>query len=353
MNLALRDALGDEVNQKGSLVAEDRLRFDFSHGSSLAHEELDAIEQQVNAAIRNPLKVHAEVVPLEAAKKINGVRAVFGEKYPDPVRVVSIGAPVKELRANPANPDWRRFSVEFCGGTHLAATDEARLFVIVREESLAAGVRRILALTGAAAKAADIAGVDLEHRAQNAARLADDLLPTEFDEIVKLSEELTISAVRRHRIAQLIEQLRSRVKAMRKSAQSASRDVIVDQARALADKADGRLIIERIDNADKDALLAAMDVFRARKPDAAAMLLSVNEVEGKVVIVAAVPKSIIDLGLKAGDWVKSAASACGGSGGGKPDMAQAGGKEPSKLPQAMTAARQFAEQKLAAATRAT
>jgi alanyl-tRNA synthetase len=346
LNLALRNTLGDEVNQKGSLVADDRLRFDFSHGHAMTVEQLNAVEDQVNAAIDHPLQVHAENVPLDKAKAINGVRAVFGEKYPDPVRVVSIGAPIAQLLANPSSPDWRRFSIEFCGGTHLATTDEAKQFVIVREESLAAGVRRILALTGPAAQAADIAGADLEQRAMNAERLADDLLPREFEEIVKLSDELTISTVRRHRISQVIESLRERVKKLRKSAQSATRDAVVDQARTLAEKTNGRIIVERLDGADKDALLAAMDVVRSKNPDAATMLLSSNEIEGKVVIVAAVPKVFIDLGLKAGDWVKQAATICGGSGGGRPDMAQAGGKDPNKVPDAMQAARAFAEQRI-------
>jgi alanyl-tRNA synthetase len=218
--------------------------------------------------------------------------------------------------------------------------------VIIREEALAAGVRRITALTGTAAQAADMAGVELEHRAANAMNLADDLLPAEFDDVVRLSEELTISAVHRHRIAELIERIRGRVKTLRKHAQAATRHTVVDQARALADQQNGRIIVEHLPGADKDSLLAAMDVVRAKRPDAAAMLLSANEIESKVFIVAAVPKAIIDLGLKAGDWVKQAAAICGGSGGGRPDMAQAGGKDPSQVPKAITEARAFAEQKL-------
>ena len=106
------------------------------------------------------------------------------------------------------------------------------------------------------------------------------------------------------------------------------------------------MIVEQVSGADKDSLLAAMDVVRAKRPDAAAMLLSANEVESKVFIVAAVPKACIDLGLKAGDWVKQAAAVCGGSGGGRPDMAQAGGKDPAKVGDAIAAARQYAMQRV-------
>ena len=346
LNLALREVLGDGADQRGSLVADDRLRFDFSFGHAMKPEQIEAVEQIVNTAIDSHLQVHAEAVPLDKAKLISGVRAVFGERYPDPVRVVSIGVPVKELMTDPGSSRWRRFSIEFCGGTHLSATDEAKRFVLISEQALAAGVRRIVALTGAAAMAADITGRELEERATNAAKLSDDLLQAEFDDIVKLSEELTLSAVRRVRLHWRIETLRDRVKSLRKSAQSAARGTVVEQARALVERANGKIIVEQISGGDRDSLLAAMDVVKAKRPDAAAMLVSANEVESKVFIVAAVPKSFIELGLKAGDWVKQAAAACGGSGGGRPDLAQAGGKEPARVREAMTAARSFAQQKI-------
>ncbi len=351
LNLALRGVLGEDVHQRGSLVADDRLRFDFSSARAMTQHELEQVEQQVNQDIKKQLQVHAEAVPLDKAKRIRGVRAVFGEKYPDPVRVVSIGATVSQILADAGNAKWMKYSIEFCGGTHLSSTEEAKSFVIVSEQALAAGVRRIIALTGPAAMAADTAGDQLRQRAANAARLADDLLPAEFDDIVKLSEELTLSTVRRHRIAALIESLRARVKNLRKSAQTAARGTVVDQARALAERApgNGRIIVEQVTGADKDSLLAAMDVIKAKRPDAAAMLLSANEVESKVFIVAAVPKSIIELGLKAGDWVRQAALVCGGSGGGRPDLAQAGGKDPAKVPDAISAARTFAQQKIGGA----
>jgi alanyl-tRNA synthetase len=348
LNWALRDVLGDEIHQRGSLVADDRLRFDYSSGRAMRPEEIDRVETLVNEAVMKKLQVHAEIVPLEQARRIRGLRAVFGEKYPDPVRVVSIGMPVKDLLAEPGNARWMAYSVEFCGGTHLNATDEAKRFVVVSEQALAAGVRRITALTGAAAMAADIAGKELEDRARNAVNLADDLLLSEFDEVVRYYDELTLSMARKHRINQQIESLRSRVKSIRKSAQSSARGSIVDQARDLVEKSNGNIIVEQLLGADKDSLLAAMDVVKAKRPDAAAMLISANELESKVFIVAAVPKTFIDLGLKAGDWVKQAAAACGGSGGGRPDMAQAGGKDPQKLPDAMNAALSFARQKLGA-----
>ncbi len=127
-NWALREVLGDDVQQKGSLVDPEKLRFDFSHGKALADEELARVETLVNEGIGKKLPVYAEVAPQEQALKIHGLRAVFGEKYPPMVRVVSVGVSVKDLLENPGNPKWRDYSIEFCGGTHLANAGDAETF---------------------------------------------------------------------------------------------------------------------------------------------------------------------------------------------------------------------------------
>ena len=136
------------MQQKGSLVDPEKLRFDFSHGKALADAELGRIESLVADAIKRELPVYAKEVPQEQALKINGLRAVFGEKYPPMVRVVSIGVPVADLLKDPANEKWRQFSVEFCGGTHLKNTADVGGFVITAEESVSKGIRRIVGLTG-------------------------------------------------------------------------------------------------------------------------------------------------------------------------------------------------------------
>ena len=173
LNLALRDVLGEDVHQRGSLVAPDRLRFDFTNPHGLSPQEIERTQSHVRGAIDEGLTVYAEEVPLDMAKQIHGLRAVFGERYPDHVRVVSIGTPVKDLVETPGNTAWHDYSIELCGGTHLKTTDEADAFVIVHEQALAAGVRRILALTGPAAKAAVLAGRQLEERARAALKLDD------------------------------------------------------------------------------------------------------------------------------------------------------------------------------------
>lgn len=148
LNHSLREVLGDEVNQKGSLVDEDKLRFDFSHKTGVTTEELKKVEDLSNAYIKQNSQVYYKDVDLASAKEIEGVRAVFGETYPDPVRVVSVGIDVDMLLENPKNPDWRKISVEFCGGTHVDQTGIIKDLVIVEESGIAKGIRRVVAYTG-------------------------------------------------------------------------------------------------------------------------------------------------------------------------------------------------------------
>lgn len=151
LNHSLREVLGDEVNQKGSLVAPEKLRFDFSHKAAVSEKELTEIEERSAGYIKQNSEVYAKDVPLATAREIEGVRAVFGETYPDPVRVVSVGVPVEDLLADVKNPEWRKVSVEFCGGTHVEKTGEIKDLVILEESGIAKGIRRIIAVTGQAA----------------------------------------------------------------------------------------------------------------------------------------------------------------------------------------------------------
>lgn len=151
LNFALRETLGDGIDQKGSLVAPEKLRFDFSHKAGCTDAELAKIEELSTSYIRQNSEVYAVEVPLATARNIEGVRAVFGETYPDPVRVVSIGVPVEELLEDVKRADWRNVSVEFCGGTHVKNTSEIKDLVVIEESGIAKGIRRIVAYTGAAA----------------------------------------------------------------------------------------------------------------------------------------------------------------------------------------------------------
>jgi alanyl-tRNA synthetase len=346
-NWALREVLGDEVQQKGSLVDPEKLRFDFSHGKSLSEEELGRVEQLVAERIERKLPVYAEVAPQEQALKINGLRAVFGEKYPPMVRVVSVGVPVAELLANPGNEKWREYSIEFCGGTHLGNSAEAEAFVITAEESVSKGIRRIVALTGPAARqAAENAReidslVGLAKKAQGA-----ELPPL----IASLNAAMGVGVVplRAKRRAQAaVAELHARLKAFEKSKASEPGGAKVDVT-ALAHKllsearAEGleKLIIGELPGASEDQLRSALDWLKKQTPSYAILLATRGE--DKVTFVAAVSDDLIAHGLKAGDWVRETAKVAGGGGGGRPQMAQAGGKDPAKLEAALKAAHGYA-----------
>jgi alanyl-tRNA synthetase len=152
LNYALREVLGNEVDQKGSLVAPEKLRFDFSHKAGLSDDEIKRVEDISIKYIQQDSQVYAKEVPLKTAKEIRGVRAVFGETYPDPVRVVSVGVSVDELLSNPQDERWDKVSVEFCGGTHVLKTGEIKELVIIEESGISKGIRRITAVTGQEAK---------------------------------------------------------------------------------------------------------------------------------------------------------------------------------------------------------
>ena len=348
LNLALREVLGEDVQQRGSLVAEDRLRFDFTHPKAMSAEELARTEMLANAAIARTMKVDTAIVPLAQAKSINGVRAVFGERYPDPVRVVAIGGTVAEMLADPSNARWRECSVEFCGGTHTRSSEEVQHFAILSEGASSAGIRRIFAITGTAAHAAAATAANLEQRLAAARRLTGEQLAEEVASLATAVTELPVSVTFRHRVEPAIAELREKAKEWRKAQEGANRDAVVAQAREIAERAQGAVIVESVMGADPAALLSALSAVRAKRADAAIMLLSADEAGGKVSIAADVPKALQDKGLKAGDWARAAAEACGGKGGGRPDFAQAGGKDPSKLPVALRAAKAFANARLGA-----
>ncbi len=344
LNLGLKVHLGEGADQRGSLVAEDRLRFDYAASEAPELKTLEAIEATVHTAIKEDLAATAEDVPLDSAMTINGVRAIFGERYPDPVRVVSIGAPVKRLTVDPKCDRWASQSTEFCGGTHVDSTSNIGDFVITQEQGLAAGIRRVTALTGDAARDTLQAGASFLEGLGLIADLPAEQLPDAVDAAHKELSALELGLLDRRRAEAMVVTLRQTAKAMRKAQAGESREVAVDQAQALVDDASGDVVVGEVAATDRDTLLAALDAVKGARGEAGCLLACRPPDTGKVIIAARVPDALIARGLKAGDWVKIAAQACGGGGGGRPDSAQAGGKDPSKLPNAIEAATAHAKE---------
>lgn len=344
MNRALRDLVNPDAMQKGSLVDDQKLRFDFAHKAALTEKELGDVEQQVNDDITRDLPVYTDNVPQEKALKIHSLRAVFGEKYPPIVRVVSVGVPVKDLLDKPSNKEWAGYSIEFCGGTHLSKIGDAEGFCIVSQEAVSKGVRRITALTGSEAHRVTAEADRLVNRAESLLSATPESIAEQIEVITKDIDGATLPVVSRSRLRELMAKLSQKVKALQKEQGGQAEQAVVESARAIAESAQGNIIVAQVSGADGKTLRTAMDVIRKKHPEAAIFLAA--DAGGKVALMASVSKSLIAKGLKAGDWIKQVAPVVGGGGGGRPDSAQAGGKLPEKLPDALEAAKAFADEAL-------
>ncbi|MBN2021202.1 MAG: alanine--tRNA ligase [Pirellulales bacterium] len=301
LHFALRKHLGQHAEQQGSKVDDDVLRFDFTNPKAVPRDELAAIEQEVNAQILAGEPVRCEQLPLAEARKA-GATMLFGEKYPDVVRVVSMGG----------------FSKELCGGTHLENTAQVGLFRIVGEESVAAGTRRITALTGAAALAQ-------VHRHEAALTQTAALLKVPPEEVPQRVEAL----------AKEVRQLKKQAATAPKGGDGVSAESLLAKA---ADVAGVKVIVAELPEASVDALRDAIDQLR-RKASPVAVMLGSRQADDKVTLVAGLSRDLVARGADAVTWIRQAAKLIGGGGGGRPDLAQAGGKLPDKLPAALDQAR--------------
>ena len=304
---ALRTVLGTHVEQAGSSVNEDRLRFDFTHFSAMTPEELKKVEDMVNEKIREALPVVVKNMPIEEARK-TGAQALFGEKYGDIVRVVNMGD----------------FSVEFCGGTHVSNTSEIMAFKIISETGVAAGVRRIEALT--------TEGLmnyynDLEEKLKNAAHLLKATPDSLADKITHMMSE-------NKALHSEIESLKSRM------AQDAVGDVM-DQVKEVKGV---KLLAAEVDGVDMNGLRDLGDQLKEKLGEGVVVLASAND--GKVSLMATATDGAMKAGAHAGNLVKGIAGCVGGGGGGRPNMAQAGGKNPAGIKDALEKAAEVLEEQI-------
>ncbi|MGD6841223.1 alanine--tRNA ligase [Bacillus infantis] len=301
LHQALKDVLGTHVNQAGSLVGPDRLRFDFSHFGQVKEDELEKIEQIVNEKIWNSLNVVIENKGIDEAKAM-GAMALFGEKYGDIVRVVQVGD----------------YSLELCGGCHVRNTSAIGLFKIVSESGIGAGTRRIEAATGEAAYK---------------------LLK---EQVNILSEAAALLKSSPRDVASRVDSLLGEMRQLQRENESLSAKLGNIEAGSLVSKAKEEngitYLAAKVQAADMNNLRNMADDLKQKLGSAVVVLGSVNE--GKVNLIAAVTKDYIEKGYHAGKVIKEVAARCGGGGGGRPDMAQAGGKDPEKLESAL----QFVEE---------
>jgi len=352
LNHALRHCVGKHVDQKGSLVLVDKLRFDFNNDKPMTTEQLTATQQCVSEIIDKNLPVHTKVVPLEEAKTIYGVRALFGETYPNPVRVVCVGQDVNDLLRNPDNEEWMKYSVEFCGGTHVADSGQLCNFAILEEGAIGAGIRRITAVTGDEALAAYKASDEIKLRLAAAKGLPVDNLSNALKLLTQEVDDAVIPADAKKNYRSELKTLSEEVlKAQKKKQQETSKgaDSFVEEVIAELNEDKKPFIVKSIDAQGKNALMTkAIKSITEAHPDVSIMLVSVDSKakKPKVVFVAAVPQAVVDKGLSAKDWAACAAEICGGKGGGKPTTAQGAGTKVEEVDVAIAEALKFAESKL-------
>ena len=293
---ALRTVLGTHVEQAGSFVNEDRLRFDFSHFSPMTPEEIQKVEDLVNESISNSLPVIIKNMPIEEARK-TGAQALFGEKYGDIVRVVNMGD----------------YSIEFCGGTHVSNTGEIGAFKILSESGVAAGVRRIEALTS---KGLIRYYNELEHKMQEAAKM----LKATPDSLIEKIGHLQTEAKELH---SEVESLKSKL----------AKDAMGDVMDRVEDVKGMKVLAIRVDGVDMNGLRELGDQLKTKLGEGIVVIAS--ETDGKVSLMATVTDGAQKAGAHAGNLIKGIAALVGGGGGGRPNMAQAGGKSPAGIPDAL------------------
>ncbi|HSX52512.1 MAG TPA: DHHA1 domain-containing protein, partial [Cellvibrio sp.] len=296
MHAALRKILGEHVTQKGSLVDSERLRFDFSHFEAVSSEQLKAIEALVNDQIRANSAVATELCNMEAAKA-KGAMALFGEKYGDTVRVLTMGD---------------GFSVELCGGTHVNRTGDIGLFRIVSESGVAAGVRRIEAITGAAALALFDQVEALVDTAGRSLKASRDTLIDKLDVLVAQNRKLEKDLA-----------------ALKTKLATAGSGDVLSQA---VDIAGIKVLALNLEGADAKSLRDTADQFKNKLGSAVVLLAAVED--GKVALIAGVTQDVTNK-VKAGDLMGYVAGQLGGKGGGRPDMAQGGGTNVAGLEAAL------------------
>ena len=358
---ALRSTLGGHAQQQGSKVDADWLRFDFANPAAVSAEQLSQIEQDVNARVKQSAPVSAKTMPLTEAREA-GAMMLFGEKYPDPVRMISMGD----------------FSRELCGGTHLASTAEVEDFEIVSEESVATGTRRIVALTGAGARehakqvrdsvaqATKLLGIKPAQLPEAAAALSrhvrdlkkflggGDKPPAPLalaklpaadatDDRHVLQATATALRVAPREVAERVSALFAEVQTLTQqaAAQGSAAVVSPDDLLAAAELVgDVRVVVANVGSLGSNPMRQLIDQLRRKAPPIAVMLGSAAD--DKVTLVAGISHDLEAAGADAGKWIREAATIIGGSGGGKPSLAQAGGKHPERLEEALESARKFA-----------
>lgn len=336
LNYALREVLGDGVDQKGSLVAPEKLRFDFSNKQGLTPQQLEQVESICTEYIKSNKEVFAKEVSLDDAKAINGLRAVFGETYPDPVRVVSVGVPVEDLLANPTKPEWHKISIEFCGGTHVKTTGEIKDLVIIEELGIAKGIRRIVAVTGNEAHSVQQVAADFDAQLEAASKLTGADKEVKAKELGVALKKLTVSVLAKQKLnakhAKLDKLIRDELKAKQKE----ELQKVMEVVNKWLDDADAKpyLVAHIPITANAKAITEAFNAVKKKDATKLVYLLTGTD---KIAHGCYISDAAIAKGADATNVAKLAAEHIGGKAGGKGNTVQGMGDKPEGVDAAVAA----------------
>ncbi|TGJ85701.1 hypothetical protein E0Z10_g3048 [Xylaria hypoxylon] len=351
LNHSLREVLGDDVNQKGSLVDQDKLRYDFSHKVGVTIPELQKIESSSNDYIRQNCKIYSKDVELDLAKKISGVRAVFGETYPNPVRVVSVGIDVDTLLETPENPEWRKVSVEFCGGTHVDKTGLIKDLVIVEESGIAKGIRRIVAYTGEAAHRVQREAAEFSKRIDIIGALH--FTPEKEAEVKQATVELNnlvISTLQKEelktRFAKIVKSVVDEQKKRQKAESKTALDTVTGYFAKDENKDAKHFIAHLPISANAKAVSDVMTHFKSKDKERTVYVFGGSKAEGAVVHGLYVGTYLASKGVTAETWASAVTDIIGGKSGGKEPTRQGQGTNPDKIEEAVAVAEKWLAEKL-------
>ncbi|PWY64719.1 hypothetical protein BO70DRAFT_366943 [Aspergillus heteromorphus CBS 117.55] len=346
LNFALKSVLGEGVEQKGSLVAAEKLRFDFSHKSAISDGDLARIEEISTEYIRQNCAVYSEEIPLTTAREISGVRAVFGETYPDPVRVVSVGVELSEILGNVKDPRWKEVSIEFCGGTHVQKTGDIKDLVILEESGIAKGIRRIIAVTGEDAHGVQRLAGEFEKRLNRLEALPLGLeKEKEAKQIQVELNQLSISAVQksnfRERFARINKEVIDGQKAQQKLESKVALETIINYFQESEDQDRPWLVAKLPISANSKAISESLNYVKSKLPDKSVYVLAASPEQGRVAHGCYVANSPSEQGASASEWAAIVSSAVGGKAGGKGSTSVGNGVNPEKVDEAIILASEY------------
>ncbi|EGF82402.1 hypothetical protein BATDEDRAFT_32863 [Batrachochytrium dendrobatidis JAM81] len=355
LNYGLRSVIGTIVDQKGSLVSPEKLRFDYSCKVNKCFEyniysrrkigltaELAKVEKITNSFIAKNDIIYTSEVSLALAKSINGLRAVFGEVYPDPVRVVSIGFPIDEMLKDPSNAKWAETSIEFCGGTHVQRTGDIKRFVIIEDSALAKGIRRIVGVTGDEALKYQKLADEFEIKLEQLRRIKGALFETTLKEIGKTLDSSVLPVLRKHSLKETFSAIKKDFDDKDKARKALESKEAVDTVKSFFEANPEKTVFVSVINQSGNTKALAQAIAHVRTlKDKAAMLIAVDPETSKVAHQCIVPQILIDRGLKATEWADAVASKVGGKKGGSESAAQGAGDRAASVQEAVDAATAF------------